>query len=254
VIETSRRGRIAIARMAHGKANAFDTELSTALTSLIAAFSASADAALVLTGQGAIFSAGVDLVRVVEEGESYIRTFLPALSGALMAVFACPKPVVAAVNGHAIAGGCILACAADYRVMSAGPGRIGIPELRVGVPFPVVPLEIMRFAAPGRVQSLVYHGATFAAAEAVREGMIDAVAEAGGLTDAAVSAAESLAGLPAPVFAMTKRQVRGPAIDRMNSGESLDREAIARWSEPETIAQVRAYIETTFKRRASRMP
>ena len=67
-----------------------------------------------------MFSAGVDLLRVVDGGAAYVRTFLPAFRRVFETLFDYPKPVVAAVNGHAIAGGCVLACAADYRVMAAG--------------------------------------------------------------------------------------------------------------------------------------
>jgi enoyl-CoA hydratase/carnithine racemase len=251
VIDVIRRGRIAIARIAHGKANAFDLELSTALSDTIADFNTSSDAALVITGAGAMFSAGVDLVRIVDRGEPYIRDFLPALGAALEAVFACPKPIVAAVNGHAIAGGCILACAADYRVMARGAGRIGIPELRVGVPFPVVPLEIMRFAAPQRIQSLVYGGAVFAPDDAVTHGIVDAVADPEALIDAAVAAAEGLATLPAAVFELTKRELRGPAMERIRNGAPVDREVVTAWSQPATIATIRDYIARTFKKPAS---
>src|SRR5579859_4504181 len=90
-------------------------------------------AAILIIGQSQIFSAGVDLLRIVDGGAEYVRRFLPALGESLQAVFAIEKPVVAAVNGHAIAGGCILASAADHRIMARGPGRIGIPELVVGV-------------------------------------------------------------------------------------------------------------------------
>ena len=96
-------------------------------------------------------------------------TFLPAMNQAFEALFAFPKPVVAAVNGHAIAGGCIMACCADYRIMAREPGRIGIPELLVGVPFPVVPLEIVRFATPPQhLQALIYRGLTLTADDALR--------------------------------------------------------------------------------------
>jgi enoyl-CoA hydratase len=251
MIHLSRRGRIAMATIAHGKANAFDLELSTAIARTIADFKTSSDTALVITGQNTIFSAGVDLVRVVEQGEPYIREFLPALGAAFEAVFACPKPIVAAVNGHAIAGGCILACAADYRVMARGAGRIGIPELRVGVPFPVVPIEIMRFATPHRVQMLVYSGAVFSPDDAVRQGVVDAVTDPESLIEVAVAAAEGLAALPRAAFELTKRQVRGPAIERMRDGGPVDREVVAAWSDPSTIATIRDYIARTFKKPVS---
>ena len=104
--------------------------------------------AVVLTGQGKIFSAGVDLLRCSDGGADYVRQFLPALHQLYDAVFFHPKPVVAAINGHAMAGGCVLACCADRRIMARDGGRIGVTELLVGVPFPALAFEIMRCATP----------------------------------------------------------------------------------------------------------
>jgi len=248
VIECEHRGRIAVARVAHGKANAFDTELSREIERLVADFEHSSDAALVITGIGSIFSAGVDLVRVVEQGAEYVREFLPAFNASLEAVFACTKPVVAAVNGHAIAGGCILACAADHRVMARGSGRIGIPELRVGVPFPIVPLEIIRFTAARHLPSMVYGGATFSPDKALARGIVDELADPDRLLDAAVAAAEPLASLPPSVFELTKRVVRAPALERMREGAPIDREVVDAWAAPATLAHIRDYIARTFKK------
>src|SRR4051812_6094777 len=108
--------------------------------------------AIVLTGAGRAFSAGVDLRRIVEGGVPYAEEFLPALSDAFLAVFDCPRPVVAAINGHALAGGCVIAAAADLRLMSGG--TIGLTELLVGVQFPTVPLEIARHAFGPRAARL----------------------------------------------------------------------------------------------------
>ena len=96
--------------------------------------------AVIVTGSGSSFSAGVDLFRVIKDGPEYGRRFLPVLDDFLRAALTLPKPMVAAINGHAIAGGCILAAACDHRIMTEGNGRIGIPELAVGVPFPALPL------------------------------------------------------------------------------------------------------------------
>src|SRR5450759_3929181 len=109
MIELTHRGDVAILRMAHGKANAMDLELCQTLTARLDECRRSAARALVVTGDGRMFSAGVDLPRVVAGGAAYVRVFLPAVSHAFEALFSFPKPVVAAVNGHAIAGGCIMA-------------------------------------------------------------------------------------------------------------------------------------------------
>ena len=147
---------VAVVRLDDGKVNALDLELLTAISATMARL---VDVpAVVLTGAGTVFSAGVDLRRIVEGGPAHVREFLPELSRAFLAVFDHPRPVVAAVNGHALAGGCVLAAACDVRLMSGG--RIGLTELLVGVPFPVAPLEIMRFAVGPAVAGLALTGRT----------------------------------------------------------------------------------------------
>jgi enoyl-CoA hydratase len=251
VIDLTHRGNVTVLRMAHGKANALDLEFCEALTSQLDECQRSPSiGALVLTGTGRMFSAGVDLPRVVDGGAPYVRVFLPAVNRMFQTLFAFPKPVVAAVNGHAIAGGCIMACAADARLMSRDGGRIGIPELLVGVPFPVVPLEIMRFAAPSQyLQSLAYRGLTLAAGEALQHSLIDSVTDPDRLLDEAVAAAESLSALPAAAFTLTKAQFREPALQRMRAGATIDAAVQDVWASDATLAAIRDYVARTFKAR-----
>src|SRR5262249_14684853 len=147
MIDVTSHGSIAILTLAHGKANVLDLELCEAIAARIDACGSAGCSAGLITGRGSIFSAGVDLVRVAAEGAPYVRRFLPALNDAFETAFAFPKPLVAAVNGHAIAGGCILACTADRRFMMQGTGRIGVPELIVGLAFPALAPGVMREAA-----------------------------------------------------------------------------------------------------------
>ncbi|HKN08949.1 MAG TPA: enoyl-CoA hydratase/isomerase family protein [Pseudomonadota bacterium] len=146
MIEISEQDGVTIVRMAHGKANVMNMDFCEFLTARFVELNASPTGAIVLTGRDGIFSAGVDLLRLLDGGVPYIRKFLPVLSTTLATIFSCPKPVVAAINGHAIAGGCVLACAADKRLMAHATGRIGVTELLVGVPFPAAAMEIMRCA------------------------------------------------------------------------------------------------------------
>ena len=137
-------------RLAHGKVSAIDLELLECVVDRLDQIEESSARAIVLAGTGSSFSAGVDLFRVLDGGPDYLNRFLPALSRALVRLFTFPRPVVAAINGHAIAGGCILASACDYRLMALGKGKIGVPELVVGVPFPMIALEILRDLVPDR--------------------------------------------------------------------------------------------------------
>jgi enoyl-CoA hydratase/carnithine racemase len=249
MIEVSEQNGVAILRMADGKANTMTIELCEAL---IARFKeASRARAVVITGSGRIFSAGVDLVRLLDGGVPYIRKFLPVLSAMFATMFSHPKPVVAAVNGHAIAGGCVLACAADRRLMARDAGRIGVTELLVGVPFPPVAMEIMRLAtAPQYFEDALFSGATFAPQDAIARGFVHEIVEPQMLLDRAVAAAGAVAALPSAAFALTKRQTRQLAFTtRPASGaEVTDAEVEEIWTAPETLARIRDYVERTLRK------
>jgi len=242
MIELTEHGGMAILRMADGKANTMTVEFCEALIARLK--EASRARAVVLTGSGRIFSAGVDLVRLIDGGASYIRKFLPVLSAMFAAVFSHPKPVVAAINGHAIAGGCVLACAADRRLMARDAGRIGVTELLVGVPFPPIAMEIMRRAtAPQYFENALFSGATFAPQDAIARGFVHEITEPEGLLDRAVAAAATLAALPSGAFALTKRQTR-----QTSGGEVTDAEIEQIWTAPETLARIRDYVERTLRK------
>jgi len=249
MFELTQRGRVAVLQMTHGKANAMDIEFCRGLSAQVHACQQSAAGALVLTGQGRMFSAGVDLPRLVAGGAAYVHQFLPAMNHAFQALFAFSKPLVVAVNGHAIAGGCVLACCADYRVMAREPGRIGIPELLVGVPFPVVPLEIVRFATPPQhLQALIYRGLTLAADEALRYGLVDAVVDPDRVVDDAVAIAEGMAAVPFEAFHLTKRLLREPALRLMREGGVIDAVVQDAWAGETVQSAVRDYVARTLKR------
>ncbi len=247
-IET--RDGVAVMQMMHGKASTLDLEFCEQLIDTLETLAGSAHA-VVLTGSGSIFSAGVDLIRLQADGPPYIERFVPMITTLVRALFDFPGPLVAAVNGHAVAGGCVMACAADYRVMARGSARIGVPELRVGVPFPAAALEMVRFVVPAhKVQTVVYGGATYLPEEAFELGLIDELADVDGLLERARTIALQLAELPPAAFALTKRQLRAPALERIAAGAANDREVERMWQQPDTLNRIRSYVERTFKPRA----
>ncbi|HEX5872473.1 MAG TPA: enoyl-CoA hydratase-related protein [Longimicrobium sp.] len=249
MIERELEDGILTLRLAHGKASAMDVEL---LEALGAELDAAAEArAVVLTGTGGIFSAGVDLYRIVDGGQAYVDRFVPLLSTFVRALFALPVPVVAAVNGHAVAGGGVMTLAADYRIMAEGGGRIGVPELVVGVPFPAAPLEVVRFAVPRhRLQSIVYLGRMLGPRDALAEGLLDEVVPADVLLARAREVAVQLTTLPPDVFRATKQALRADALARMDDAAEYDRRAHAIWSAPETHARIRTHMERIAKSKA----
>jgi enoyl-CoA hydratase len=166
------------------------------------------------------------------------------------AAFFHPKPVIAAINGHAIAGGCVLACCADRRIMAGDGGRIGITELLVGVPFPVLAFEIVRAAVPHRyVPEFTLGAATYAGEAALQRGWVDEVVDPGVLIARAMEAARSLAAISPPAFAQAKKQIRQPAAERYaQSGQATDEAVTDIWAAPEALNRIRDYVARTLKK------
>jgi enoyl-CoA hydratase len=258
---------IAIVRLARGKVNALDLELLRAITATFQELAAGPCRAIVLTGSGRAFSAGVDLWRIVDGGDEYVRAFLPALNECFETVFNTPKPVVAAVNGHAIAGGCILVACCDHRLMAEGTGRIGVTELLVGVPFPLTPLEILGYATGSALaRAAVLTGETYSAAEAVERGLADATVPADavpdhagsdhgllgqGLLDRALAVARRLAEVTAPdTYALTKQQLHLDVNERLaRHRPAYDPPVTALWEARVADGTIRGYMERVTARR-----
>ena len=239
MLDAEQRSGVTVLRLRHGKVNALDLELLQAITAALR--DVDDHAAVVITGTGTAFSAGVDLHRIVAGGPSYVQEFLPALTAAFLAIFGHPGPVLAAVNGHAIAGGCVIAAACDVRVMSQG--TIGLAELSVGVPFPAAAMEIIRHAAGPAASRLVLSADLLGPAQAQAIGLIHDVEEPSALLDSVLSRAQRLARIPADVFAASKRQLQQPARERITARSGDDREVLATWSSAATQAAITAYLD-----------
>jgi enoyl-CoA hydratase len=238
---------IRVVKLAHGKVSAMDLELGEALIQEMHDAAAAPIRAVILTGTGSSFSAGVDLFRVVNDGPEYGRRFLPVLDAFLRAALTLPKPAVAAINGHAIAGGCILAAACDHRIMVDGNGRIGIPELAVGVPFPALPLQIMAARlTDGPCRDLVFTGRTVQVDEAKALGLVDEKCPSGMLLDRALEVAQQLAAIPAGAFALTKEAFYTPILQRTAALAELNARVVEAWMQPHTYDAIRRYLERTI--------
>jgi enoyl-CoA hydratase len=239
---------ISILTIHQGKANALDLELCLALDEALAAVEHEPCRAVVLTGDGPIFSAGVDLTRLLMEDSAYTERFVPALADVVRRLFVLPKPVVAAVSGHAIAGGCLLVQAADRRLVADGKARLGVPELLVGVPFPTVGLEVLRFqVGHRRAQDLAYSGRTVLPAEACELGLVDRVVDAGDLAQEALAEAKRLAAIPAQTFALTKRQLRRPVLEVIDrDATAFDAKVLSLWSDDDVRHAVEGFVERTL--------
>jgi len=244
VLDTEERSGVTVLRLRHGKVNALDLELVRAISAALGGVAP--DRAVVVTGTGPAFSAGVDLRRIVDGGAAYVREFLPALAGMFMTVFDHPGPVLAAVNGHAIAGGCVIAAACDVRVMSQG--TIGLAELSVGVPFPPEGMEVMRNAIGPAVGRLVLTAPLLDPAAAQSVGLIHDVVPPEELLDSVLARAQSMLRTPPEVFAFSKRQLQQPARDRIATSADETAAVLSMWTSPSTLNAIAAYLDALGKR------
>jgi enoyl-CoA hydratase len=245
VLEVEKRSGVTVVRLAHGKVNALDLELLLEITGVMRDLDP--NGAVVITGSGTVFSAGVDLRRIVAGGRPYVREFIPALSGAFLAIFDHPGPMVAAIDGHAIAGGCVIAAACDVRLMSGG--MIGLAELSVWVPFPSAAMEILRHALGPAAGHLVLTAGLLDATQAQSIGLVHAVTGPDVLLDSAVHRAEQMAQVPAEVFEFSKRQLQRPARARLSGREDDDEAVLAMWSSDRTREAIAQYLETLKRSR-----
>lgn len=242
-LRIERDGSIATVTLTRPPANAMDAvsliELAETFDQLAADDSI---AAVVLTGEGRSFSAGLDLRAIEGSGPKEQEALIEALNRAFLAVYACPRYVVGAINGHAIAGGLILALCCDVRLAADVPLKLGLAEVRVGVPYPVGAMEVARHELPAPVaRRLVLDGHTIGVHMAVDDGVLDRVVPAGELLTTAVATARDH---PPPLAYRTiKAQLRQPAIAVMTAALNGNDPLPRPWLTPETFAAAGAALQ-----------
>lgn len=212
MIDVQDRDGTALVRIDRPPANAMDQELLDAGIALASRLRDEAPRAVVVTGREGFFSAGVDLKVAPTLDVDAQRRMVAAINDFFEAWYTLPVPVVAAVNGHAIAGGLILALCADYRV-AGNQGKFGLTELRAGIPFPAVAIAVVRAELEPRAARRLALEAGLGGAAAMHElGAFDEIAA--DPLERAIEVAERLAALPAGAYAVVKGQLRADVIAR----------------------------------------
>ncbi len=222
--------------------NALGTGMMTWLLERLAAANGQP---VLLTGTGDAFSAGLDLKQVASLDDEGMTAFLRLLERCVSALYLYPGPTVALVNGHAIAGGCVLTLACDERVaVDDARARIGLNEVALGVRFPPRVMKMVRDRVPTASQVPVILGAgLFSPSEALAHGLLDAVVpDAGTLARSRLAA---LAAHPADAYAAAKRALRG-AVDTDLAPDDVQaswlRECVPIWTGDAVKARVRKVL------------
>ena len=214
---------VAVVRVDRPPANAMDPELLADAVAATEEIAAAGPGAVVLTGRPGFFSAGADLKVVPTLDADGQRAMVDGINGLCMSWYGLARPVVCAVNGHAIAGGLVFALCADYRI-AAADGRYGLTELRAGVPYPTMAIAVVaaELSAPA-ARRLVLRADLVDAAHLRELGAFDEVVPSDEVLDRALVVARDLAALPSSAYAATKRRLRAPTLElaaRLQAGEA----------------------------------
>jgi enoyl-CoA hydratase len=244
-IDATSDGGIVVLRLDRPPVNALDVETLNELSDRIDdALEGDADA-VVVTGTGEIFSAGADLEKVLASGPADVHAGIDALSRNFRTLFTFPRPIVAAVNGFALAGGAVITCACDHRVMGR-TGRIGAVEHSAGVPFPSWALEVVRHNVPaGHFQDVVLRGRAYKPEEALRLGLIDEVVDDERVLSRATEIARELALIPRVTYALTKALARQPSVVLAEDGaRRTDDEVKRAWNSVEVREAIQRRLDS----------
>ena len=192
--------------------------------------------AVVLTGQGKFFSFGFDIPEFLSYSPEAFTEFLTAFTGLYTYMFLFPKPLVAALNGHTIAGGCMLATTCDYRLMVTGKAKISLNEVTFGASVFAGSVEMLKYQVGSRnAETVLCGGAMYSAEDAARLGLVDQVASAEQLTAEAVNVAREFAAKDRVAFGSIKGLLRKPVAERMVRAEHDSiREFVEIWYSAET--------------------
>ncbi len=214
-------GGVALVRMDDGKANALSDQMIAELSDALGRAEKEASA-VVLAGRPDRFCAGFDL-KVMMSGPEGAKALLRSGAALLMKIYGLPIPVVAACTGHALAGGALVLLASDVRIAAAGAFRIGLNEVSIGLPVPMLAMELAR----DRIATTELGRATMRAQiygpdDAVKAGFVDEVVPAAELLARATDEAKKLGGLSRTAYHESKKRLRGRTIELITS--SLDRD------------------------------
>jgi enoyl-CoA hydratase/carnithine racemase len=244
------RERTRIVWLAYG-ANAIDETLMDALEGCLTASEADGMPPIVLaSAHPTVFCPGLDLKRLDGMPREEFRVFLQRYNALLRRLSLYPGPTVAALSGHAIAGGCLLALSCDRRVMARTRVRLGLSEINLGIPLPAGSIAMLLALYPTRsVEQLVLEGDGFSGERAFDLGFVEQVADREAVVDEACRSASHLGSRPRSAFATAKRFLRHGIVATMAARDEAEIETfLDHWYAPETQDRIGATVADMRRR------
>jgi len=221
-VEVERDEETAVVRLQRGKKNPINPELVKDLLDAIKEVKNSLEMnSMVLTSSSdRFFSIGLDVPELLSYERGEFRRFIRDFNLLCLDIYTLPKPTVAAINGHAIAGGCVLALCCDYRYMSVGKRLIGLNEVKLGVSVPYLPHKILEQIAGERVATeMIYGGEFYSPEKAFEMGVVDGIFNAEELLDKSTEKVKALGKMPGRAFAVVKgirtENIKERALERL---------------------------------------
>jgi enoyl-CoA hydratase len=226
--------------------NAIDLAFLERAEAALAEIAARQDvAALIVTGRGRAFSAGLDLKAVPAYGAADQRRTMQGINKMVGRLYALSLPTVAAINGHAIAGGLVLALACDYRVGTSAPCQIGLTEARAGIPFPRAAMAVVRSElSPAVARRLTLHARNYGPQAALADGIVDELQPPEQVFSRAHALARELGAVPRVAYGRIKRQLRGTVLDDLADAIATGADPMFdSWLSPETAGAAAALLK-----------
>lgn len=252
-IRIERHNTIAVLRLDKARGNAIDEPLTEEMTRACRELGedVGVHGVLLASAHPKLFCPGLDLVTLFEYDRPAMERFIGKFLEATLALFTLPKPMVAAIGGHAVAGGCVLALTADHRVLRRG-SQIGLNEVRVGLPLPWSVAILLKSAVPpGSLSRVALLGENFTDEGALAVGLVHEVVEADGFETACLGRLAEFVDKEPRAVAATKAYLRDEAAREMRAQEARrTAEFLDAWFGPGGREKVRQTVEALTRPRA----
>lgn len=244
-VSVSEDGGVATVLLTRGKVNALTEAVIDQLRDSFHDLSSDRRVrALILTGSGKFFSFGFDIPHFMDHSKEDFTRYLSKFTDFYTELFVFPKPVIAALNGHTIAGGCMIATACDYRIMVTGKPRISLNEITFRSSVFAGSVDMLKACVgPQNAESILYSGGMYSAEQALDLGLVHQVSTQEDLLSDAKRVAENLANNSGRAFQSIKHLLRRPVAEEMKKKERQSiLEFVEIWYSPETREQIEKII------------